>query len=431
MCSPQLKARLAAQQGMALPGGVNSSIGGDGTANSTFSGAPNTFVPTRRGVPIPALSIAGLPSAGNLAIRPRLLSAYGQRAAAIPPAGVADLSAPMGIGANTNPMDDLSKRNGNPRSPIDALIANNADVTAAPASPSPTGRGVPQKTILDEAAAPERAALEQARLVILKRQSAPFQPSIPERRPYIEGILTDPADRAWLPAVEAKRGSAVPYPTGTAGSPLFTAAERAAMRIRVGYLYTLPEVKAFLDVLSTTEGSEEAGYYRSHWPSKTDLADLSSYHSKVPIGRYQIDPQMYKDYGQAWFSRTDFSPVTQDVIAIAALVRDGAIDRLLAGDLRGAFSAASHTFASVPTSAVYDHSGFQGSHWSPEIDDPNYPERQSTRQHFDELPGIFLARLNSRRAEQAQLRQAWQKNGAIPWAALSPFRWRQFGRQDF
>ena len=95
------------------------------------------------------------------------------------------------------------------------------------------------------------------------------------------------------------------------------------------------------------------------------MKDFSTFSSGGPRGRYQIEPKGNELFGTHWYSRKDFGPVTQDLIAITLLVKDGAIDKLLAGDLRGAFSAASRTFSSVPMGAAEDYSGYVGRNWTP------------------------------------------------------------------
>jgi muramidase (phage lysozyme) len=285
----------------------------------------------------------------------------------------------------------------------------------------------------DETHAPTPQALAEA--AIKTRNVTPdtmtFEPPTKETRPFIladrGGYLTRDANRAWLMGVEQMMKTTDPYPSGTPGRGGSSRA-RSAARVWVGYLYTLPEVKALLDTLSATEGSVHDGYLTSHYPNPP-LKDFSTFSSGGPRGRYQIEPYGNELFGANWYSRKDFGPMTQDLIAITLLVKDGAIDKLLAGDLRGAFSAAARTFSSVPMGATEDYSGYVGKNWNPTAG-PN-ADRQPTGAKFDALPGIFLARLNSRRTEFRDAQTAWEKSRTLPWAFISPFRWHNFGLSGF
>jgi hypothetical protein len=285
----------------------------------------------------------------------------------------------------------------------------------------------------DETHAPTPQALSEAAVKVRNLPYDPptFEPLTKETRPFIladrGGYLTKEGNRAWLMGIEQIAKSADPYPSGTPGRGGSSRA-RSAARVWTGYLYTLPEVKAFLDVLSKTEGSVDDGYLTSHYP-KPPLKDFSTFSSGGPRGRYQIEPNGNELFGAHWYSRKDFGPVTQDLIAITLLVKDGAIDKLLAGDLRGAFSAASRTFSSVPMGAAEDYSGYVGRNWTP-TGGPN-PGRQRAGAKFDELPGLFLSYLNSRRTEFRNAQAAWENGRALPRAFISPFRWHNFGLSGF
>jgi hypothetical protein len=229
------------------------------------------------------------------------------------------------------------------------------------------------------------------------------------------------------------------------GSAQFGANDRETMRTLVGYLYTLPEVKAMLDVFSTTEGADAAGYYRGHYGGPRDFrpGELDSYQGVTigpdgravtrqypPVGRYQIEPRMYEEYGSSIYSRTDFRPVTQDLIAITAMVRDRVIDKLLAGDIRGAFSRASRTFASIPMSAARNFSMFGNDGKPYPGDNIAIADRQKAA-NFDDLSTLFQARLGTRRAEMNRARRDWETRRVVPYAFIDPTRWPQFGRKDF
>ncbi len=319
-----------------------------------------------------------------------------------------------------------------------SVVNRHADNRGA-ATPGGAGRQpvVPVKAgplpDFEETHAPTEQELVDAAVKARNAQYEPptFEPPTKETRPFIladkGGYRTAKGNRAWLMSVERMVQNSDPYPSGTPGEGGMSRA-RSAARVWAGYLYTLPEVKAFLDVLSKTEGSVDNGYLTSHYPGPPSK-DYSILPSDGPRGRYQIEPGGNTHFGTNWYSRKDFGPVTQDLVAITLLVKDGAIDRLLAGDLRGAFSAASRTFSSIPMGATENYSGYVGKTWSPDTG-PN-PARQRTGANFDELPGIFLSRLNARRTEFRNAQAAWEKSKALPWAFISPFRWHNFGMRGF
>ncbi|MGH6613778.1 hypothetical protein [Sphingomonas sp.] len=248
-----------------------------------------------------------------------------------------------------------------------------------------------------------------------------------------EDYRTPTESRAWLSEIKSPEGKEIPYPDGRPGDEGLTLEGRRKVREDVGYFYSLPEVKAFLDVLSHTEGTEKDGYKTTHFPLGP-ADNLTTFpKSKVPSGRYQIEYRRWKNHGGEWFSRTDFEPVTQDIIAITALRQGKVISALLSGDLSEAFSRAARIFASIPVSATADHSGFVKGRWKPDNDDPRKGDdgRQPTPVRFKDLPALFATRLNARRKEFAEAKRAWETDRVLPTSFISPFQWRSFGIKGF
>ena len=247
---------------------------------------------------------------------------------------------------------------------------------------------------------------------------------------------TTPAARAWLTGLERLAGPSTPYPDGLPGNEKLTISVGRKIRENVGYLYTLPEVKAFLDLISRTEGTEKYGYYHGHDDGKQrSIPDLTTFHGGAPSGRYQIERKAWKNFGGAWWSRTDFSEITQDLIAITMLRQWGAIDELMKGNLSGALTKASEVFASIPLSLKDDHSFYEQDYGVTKID-PKTGRRivsppQFTPVAFRDLPANFERYLKYRKAEFSAAQQAWETKKIIPKAFISPLKWRSFGLDGF
>ncbi len=249
---------------------------------------------------------------------------------------------------------------------------------------------------------------------------------------------TTPQARAWLTGFQGLAGPATPYPDGSPGNEKLSTKGRRKIREDVGYLYTLPEVKALLDLISETEGSAVDGYYRTHAPNKKRLPNLDTFHGAVPSGRYQIKRDNWENYGGAWWSRNDFSEITQDIIAITQLRHKGAIDQLMKGNLSGALSIAANIFASIPKSVAEDHSRYTKG-YTDDSKGQSLTKKarkkiildQPTPVDFRDLPARFEYYLKSRRAEFNRAEQAWKTSKILPKAFISPLRWRSFGLDGF
>jgi hypothetical protein len=243
---------------------------------------------------------------------------------------------------------------------------------------------------------------------------------------------TTPEARAWLNEVRPQDGKEIPYPKGDGKSWGKSTKDLVEIRRLAGYYYTLPEVKAFLDIVSRTE-TNDRGYLTSHDP-KPMLDDLNDFPTHgMPSGRYQIQKKLWKEIGKNWFSRNDFSPVTQDMIAIASLMNRKSVDALLKGDLDGALFLAAKEFASIPMSADRDYSLYVGGRPKPENDraDRQDAGRQPTPIRFGDLRALYYQRLDARRKEFAEAKAAWEKDHVLPQSFISPFRWRSFDITGF
>lgn len=95
--------------------------------------------------------------------------------------------------------------------------------------------------------------------------------------------------------------------------------------------------------------------YSKH-PRKRIPINLPGYEGKgsTAAGAYQINAPTYDDFAPR-LGITDFSPASQDAIALAILKDTGAYDALAAGDVSGAFALASRRWASLPGSTAGQH----------------------------------------------------------------------------
>jgi len=249
---------------------------------------------------------------------------------------------------------------------------------------------------------------------------------------------TTAQERAWLAGVKPLMADEA-YPDGLPGHEKLSPAGRRKVRNDVAYLYTLPEVKAFLDLISFTEGTAKYGYFHGHDnPKPNRLPDLTTFHGDDPIGRYQIEQKAWKNFGGSWWSKKDFSEITQDIIAITMLRQWGVIDELLKGNLSGALTKASDVFASIPVSLENDRSGYTKSYVIKKTDPKTGKEismeesrDQPTPIKFQDLPAEFARYLKNRRAEFSDAEEKWKTEKTLPKAFISPMKWRSFGLSGF
>lgn len=117
---------------------------------------------------------------------------------------------------------------------------------------------------------------------------------------------------------------------------------------------TNPNVRTFLNFLGKSEGAD---YDTVVGGSK--FSDFSSHPNKVGLvtgdgpstaaGKYQITGTTYKDVAPK-IGVTDFSPESQDKVAVELIKRNNALDNVLKGDFMGAVEKLGGTWASLPSS---------------------------------------------------------------------------------
>lgn len=113
-------------------------------------------------------------------------------------------------------------------------------------------------------------------------------------------------------------------------------------------------VKALLGAIAWAEGGDYHAKFGYAWaPGNWSFKDESThpgagYGGKTTAaGMYQITIDTWKDHGIKRQGLNDFSPHTQDLIAISRLRSVGAIDPIVAGDFKQAMQAASKPWAAL------------------------------------------------------------------------------------
>jgi len=120
-------------------------------------------------------------------------------------------------------------------------------------------------------------------------------------------------------------------------------------------------VNAFLGVIRQFESNNDYSilyggghfYDYSHHPDIKVPINLPGYQGKfsTAAGAYQINFPTYNEFAPG-LGITDFSPASQDAIALAILQATGAYDAIIGGDIPGAFQLASSRWASLPGSVA-------------------------------------------------------------------------------
>ena len=121
-----------------------------------------------------------------------------------------------------------------------------------------------------------------------------------------------------------------------------------------------PNVRKFLDLIAHTEGTERNGYRTAFGGgSLSSLSDHPRYlktfkqkngktNTTSAAGRYQFLRGTWDGLARQ-YGLKDFGPKSQDIAAVALLAQNGALGRILKGDMQGAVRKAGPTWASLPT----------------------------------------------------------------------------------
>jgi muramidase (phage lysozyme) len=115
-------------------------------------------------------------------------------------------------------------------------------------------------------------------------------------------------------------------------------------------------VKAFISAIAAAEGGDydlKYGGVKGKKNDKWKFSDFSTHPGAgsdgktTAAGMYQINSATWKEMG-AKMGLSDFSPQTQDLLAVEILRTIEVIDDIVAGDLTPALSSASRRWAALP-----------------------------------------------------------------------------------
>lgn len=120
-----------------------------------------------------------------------------------------------------------------------------------------------------------------------------------------------------------------------------------------------PNVVAFLDMLAWSEGTigkgddgyndivDPAGFFSDYSTHPNLLVQVNSKIKSTAAGRYQLLARYYDPYRKQ-LGLPDFSPVSQDKIAIQQIKERKAYQLIIAGQITEAISRCSNIWASLP-----------------------------------------------------------------------------------
>lgn len=120
-----------------------------------------------------------------------------------------------------------------------------------------------------------------------------------------------------------------------------------------------PNVVAFLDMLAWSEGTigkgddgyndivDPAGFFSDYSTHPNILVQVNAKIKSTAAGRYQLLSRYYEPYRKQ-LGLPDFSPVSQDKIAIQQIKERKAYQLIIAGKITDAISRCSNIWASLP-----------------------------------------------------------------------------------
>ncbi len=124
--------------------------------------------------------------------------------------------------------------------------------------------------------------------------------------------------------------------------------------------------RAFLDMLSISEGTygkgdngynmlvNPGGFFTSYADHPRVLVHVNAHLSSTAAGRYQLLARYFDSY-QYSLDLPDFSPDSQDAIAIQQIKESKAEDDVINGDIKTAIQKCSHIWASLPGNGYGQH----------------------------------------------------------------------------
>ncbi len=108
-----------------------------------------------------------------------------------------------------------------------------------------------------------------------------------------------------------------------------------------------PNVRAFLNTIAHAEGATYDSLAGDSINDPKKFADYSQFPGSAASGRYQILNPTY-DYASRALGVSDFSPHTQDLMAMYLIDQKGALGPLLRGDLDAVLPRVAPVWVSLP-----------------------------------------------------------------------------------
>jgi len=209
---------------------------------------------------------------------------------------------------------------------------------------------------------PSDVALVQLVAALARQRSRPTPP--PQAQPRGP---TPPFGN--VPDVERTDGvtnALDPPESGTPASGQVTPEQMATLETHLKH----PNVQGFLSLVANTEGATYNSRFGDRLGGRRKTFDDYSQYpdggpANDPSGRYQFNPNTYDDLSRK-LGLTDYSPHTQDLMAVQRIIDRGAMPSLLAGDLDAVLPDVAPEWASLPQgSGALDMSFYKKQHTTP------------------------------------------------------------------
>lgn len=156
----------------------------------------------------------------------------------------------------------------------------------------------------------------------------------------------------------SRRGTRTTTPRESAEAKTIRIAQKKATRLEENQaLLAYTNVAAFLKAISAAEGGGYDFKYGAVKGKRNDPWRFSDYSTHpgpgaggrtTAAGMYQITVDTWRQHSGK-MGLTDFSPTTQDLMAVEILRSIGVIEKIKAGDVAGAMRPAAMKWAALPT----------------------------------------------------------------------------------
>ena len=119
-----------------------------------------------------------------------------------------------------------------------------------------------------------------------------------------------------------------------------------------------PNVSAFLTAIGKAEGGGYDFMYGAVEGKKNDPWRMKNYDThpgagqggvSSPAGLYQINKSTWEDFGKRRLGITNFTPESQNLIAVEMLRSMGLLDAIVTGDIPAALEKSSYKWAALPS----------------------------------------------------------------------------------